>query len=139
MDAKLSCWKDKWLTKASKSTKIRSVLSAIPIFPFSCLPLSKGNLHKFESKMRNFLWKDCEEDKKLALIKWEKIGKPKDAVGLGIKNLQWQNEALGAKLIWRLYKDRDHKWAKIVYNNYVKEEDPLSIFRVINLPKGSES
>ena len=83
MDAKLGCWKDRWLSKAGKCTKIRSVLSAIPIFPLSCLPLSKGNLHKFESKMRNFLWKDCEEDKKLALIKWEKICKPKDAGGAG--------------------------------------------------------
>ena len=89
--------------------------------------------------MQNFLWRDYEEDKKLPLIKLESIYKPMDMGGLGIKNLQWQNAALGEKLIWRLYQDRDHKWAKIIYNKYLKVEDPLSIFRVINPPRGSES
>ena len=56
-----------------------------------------------------------------------------------MKNLQWQNEAIGAKLIWRLYNERDRKWAKILYNKYLNVDDPLLIFRVINPPKGSKS
>ena len=48
LDNKFSCWKDKWLTKASKCTKIHSVLSAIPTFPLSCLPLSNQFLHKLK-------------------------------------------------------------------------------------------
>ena len=39
----------------------------------------------------------------------------------------------------RLYQDRDHKWAKIIYNKYLKGDDPLSIFRVINPPEGFET
>jgi ribonuclease HI len=139
VDARIGSWKDKWLSKAGKCTKIKSVLSAIPTFPLSCLPLSKSSLSKLESKLRNFLWKDCEDDKKLALIKWDNICKPKELGGLGIKNLQWQNEALGAKLIWRLFKERNQKWARILYNKYLNAEDPLSIFRMRNLPKGSVS
>lgn len=139
LEARIGGWKDKWLSKAGKVTKIGSVLSAIPIYPLSCLPLSKSFRNKLESKLRNFLWKDCVEDKKLALIKWENISKPKTLGGLGIKNLEWQNEALGAKLIWRLYNERDHKWAQILYNKYLNAEDPFSIFRMINPPRGSES
>lgn len=138
LDTRLGCWKDKWLTKAGKSIKIISVLSAIPTFPLSCLPLPK-RLFKFEAKLKNFLWNDCEEDKKLALIKWENICKPKDLGGLGIKNLHWQNEALGAKFICRLFKEREHQWAKILYNKYLNVANPLSIFRMKNLPRGSES
>lgn len=100
MDTGIGSWKDKWLSKPGKITKISSVLSAIPIYPLSCLPISKSYCLKFEAKLRNFLWKDCDEEKKLALIKWENICKPKDMGGLGIKNLEWHNEALGAKLIW---------------------------------------
>ena len=55
LDSKLCSWKDRWLTKAGKCTKIRVVLLAIPTYPLSCLPLSKQNLKKFHSKMRNFL------------------------------------------------------------------------------------
>ena len=126
LDTRIGCWKDKWLTKAGKSIKIRYILSAIRTYPLSCLPPSKHLLLKFETKLRNFLWNNCEEEKKLALIKWENICKPKDLGGLGIKNLQWQNEALGAKLIWHLFKEREHKWAKIMHNKYLNVDDPLS-------------
>lgn len=50
-----------------------------------------------------------------------------------------QNEALGAKLIWRLYNERDQKWAKILFNKYLNVEDPTSLFRSRSLPKGSEN
>ena len=88
--------------------------------------------------MRNFLWNDWDKDNKLALIKWENICKPKALGGLGVKNLQWKNEALGAKLIWRLFQEYNHKWAKIIYNKYLIAKDPLSIFHIKSLPKGSE-
>lgn len=125
-------------SKAAKITKITSVLSAIPIFPIACLPLSNWMSSSFESKLRNFLWKDKEEDKKLALIKWDNICKSKEYGGLGIKKPQWQNEASGEKLIWRLYKESDQKWAKILFNKYLNPSDPESLFRMDSLPKGSE-
>lgn len=109
MDSKLSSLKDRWLTKASKCAKICEVLLAILIYPLSCLPLLKQNLKKFDARMRNFLWNDREKEKKMPLIKWENICKSKALGGLGIKNLQWQNEALEAKLIWRLYHGYDRK------------------------------
>ena len=40
VDKWIGSWKNKWLSKAGKITKIRSVLSAIPIFPMARLPLS---------------------------------------------------------------------------------------------------
>ena len=135
LDSKIGIWKDKWLTKAGKITKIKVVLAALPIYPLSCLPLPKSINHKLETKLRNFLWKDREEDKKMALIKWEKISKPKELGGLGIKRLNRKNEAFGAKLVWRLYKEHNKKWAKILYNKYLDADNPESIFRMINLPK----
>ena len=89
LDTKIKGWKDKWLTKVGKVTKIRTILLALPIYPLSCLSLPKIINKKLEAKFRNFLWKDCEKDKKLALIKWDKISKPKELVGLGIKKLDW--------------------------------------------------
>ena len=72
LNTKIGGWKDKWLTKAGKVIKIRAVLSALPLYPLSCLPLPKSINNKLEAKLRNFLWRDCEEDKKIALIKWIK-------------------------------------------------------------------
>ena len=90
MEVKIGNWKDRWLTKAGKSIKIRSVLLEILTYPLSCLPLPKYLLHKFEAKLRDFLWNDYEETKKLALVKWDKFCKPKEHGGLGIKNLAWK-------------------------------------------------
>ena len=56
---------------------------------------------------------------------------------MGIKNLEWQNEALGAKQVWRLYHESDRKWAKILYNKYLNPLDKSSLFRIKNPPKGS--
>ena len=133
LGARIGGWKDKWLTKARKVTKIGEILSALPTYPLSCLPLSKHINKKFEAKLRNFLQNDFDDSKKLALIKWDNICKPKELGGLGIKNLSWQNEALGAKLTWHLFEERDHKWAKIMYKK-LNVDDPFSIFRMRSLP-----
>ena len=85
LESKIGGWKGKWLTKASKKIKIRSVLLAIPTYPLSCLPLPKYLHHKLQLNLRDFLQNDCEESKKLALIKWDKNFKPKEFGGLGIK------------------------------------------------------
>ena len=79
-----------------------------------------------------------EEKNKLALIKWENICKPKELGGLGIKNLNWKNEALGTKLVWKIHQERNGKWDKIMYHIYYYFFDPTSLFRVRNPPKGSE-
>ena len=139
MDKKIGGWKDKWLTKLGKIIKIKAVLVAFPTYPLSCLPLSKSLNKKIKAKLRNFFSNDNEEYKNLVLIKWEKLCKPKELGGLGLKNLSWKNEALRAKLTWRLFTERNQNWAKILYNKYLNATDPYSMFRMRSLPKGSKT
>lgn len=51
------------------------------------------------------------EKKKLHLVGWNKIIKPKDEGGLGIQQARAKNIALLAKLNWRLYHEKDSLWA----------------------------
>ena len=78
-----------------------------------------------------------EDKKKVDLISWSNICKPKETGGLGIKNLEWQNEALGAKQVWKLYQERDRTWARILFNKYLNPLDSTSLFRIKEPPKGS--
>ena len=55
MDKMIGGWKDKWLTKVDKVTKIKAVLSILPTYPLSCLPLSINTNKKLEAKLRSFL------------------------------------------------------------------------------------
>ena len=75
----------------------RSFLSSISIYQISFLPLPKGAKRKIDSKLRDIFWKGIDDKKKLALITWDNICKPKDKGGLGIKNINWKNEVLGVK------------------------------------------
>lgn len=83
----MGSWEGKWLRKAGKVTKIKVVLSALPTYQLSCLPLNKKMNKRIEEKIRNFFWNDTEEHKKMTLIKWEKRSKPKELGGLGIKKI----------------------------------------------------
>ena len=99
MDKKIGTWKGKWLTKVGKVAMSKVALSALPTYQLSCLPLNLKKNKKIEEKLRNFFWNDMEEQKKMTLIKWDNISNPKELGGLGIKKLNWQNEAFGAKLV----------------------------------------
>lgn len=69
--------------------KTKAMLFALPTYPLSCLPLAKHTNKNFEAKFINFLWNNLDDSKKLALIKWDNICRPKGLGGLGIKKLSW--------------------------------------------------
>lgn len=77
------------------------------------------------------------DQKKIATVKWDAICIPIDVGRLGIKNLLWQNQALVAKLVWRILTDLESKWAKILLQKYVCDANPKNIIRSTSLPKGS--
>ena len=64
MDKKMGGWKEKWLTKVGKVTKIKIVLSNLPTYQLSCLPLTKKVNKRLEAKLRSFFWIDIEELRK---------------------------------------------------------------------------
>ena len=62
----------------------------------------------------NFLWGSSENKKKLHLIGWKKITKPKKKGGLGIQATKEKNTALLAKLNWHLNTKKDSLWAGVL-------------------------
>ena len=47
---------------------------------------------------RNFLWGTSEAAKKIHLVGWQKVTKPKDEGGLGLQTAKGRNISLLAKL-----------------------------------------
>ena len=52
---------------------------------------------------RNFFWGSMESKRKLHLISWKKITKPKMEGGLGLLAVEPKNKALLVKLNWRFH------------------------------------
>jgi len=91
---------------------IKAVLTSIPIYQCSVLLAPKDIIAQIETLLRHFLWKGGKQnEKKLLLVSWEKISKPLLEGGLQIRDLEAQNLALGAKLLWNLI-SRKTSWSK---------------------------
>jgi len=130
-------WTSRSLNLAGRLVLTKFVLQSIPIFMVSTLPALKGAMKQRISIQRDFLWCKGKENKKWALVAWEKICKPKTHGDLGLDDLEVLNKVLGAKLWWRWIKDSDAPWAQIwnlKYENNWQDNDRIRMFRII---KGS--
>ncbi|GMY29704.1 putative RNA-directed DNA polymerase [Fagus crenata] len=94
---KLAGWKAKTLSMAGRCTLINSVSSAIPTHVMQCCLLPSKTCVELDKLNRNFLWGDSSAKKKLHLIKWDSVSRPKEEGGLGIKRSRCRNKALLAK------------------------------------------
>jgi hypothetical protein len=93
---------------------INSVLSSLPMFMLSFFKIPKGTLEKIDYFRSRFFCQNDSQKKKYRLTKWGIVCQPKDQGGLGIQNLEIQNQCLLSKWLFKVDKRR---W--IVTNNYL--------------------
>ena len=55
------------------------------------------------------------------LVKWEKVCKPKNAGGLGIKSLRVQNNALMMKNLYKFMNQEDIPWVKLIWQAHYQD------------------
>ena len=71
-----------------------------------------------------------ETKKKLHLISWKKITKPKVNGGLGLQSAKERNSALLAKLNWCFHQEKDSPWARMLSHKYItRRRRPPNKFR----------
>ena len=120
--SKISGWKAKFLSFAGRIVLIKSVMAAIPNHVMQGVALSNHLLEKLDKINRDFLWGSSMEKKKLHLVGWSKVIRPKEEGGLSIQAAQAKNIALLAKLNWRLYHKKDSMWAKVLLSKYCSHQ-----------------
>ena len=85
---RLASWKNKCLDKAGKMVLIKSVVNSLHVYWMNMALLPKGVLNFIDSLRRGFFWNsvsNClESQKKLHLICWDTLCKPRDKGGLGL-------------------------------------------------------
>jgi hypothetical protein len=96
---------------------IKSVLSATPVYFLSFFKAPAGIISKLECIFKKFLWGGSEE-RKLNWVKWEKVCRPLEEGGLGIKNLRAFNLALLSKWEWKIRDERAGLWYRALGNRY---------------------
>ena len=96
------------MTKAGKLVLIRAVLSSLPIFQSSMILAPKSITVQISKILRDFLWNGGKgSQNKIHLVNWELLKRPLSEGGLQIRDPELANLALGGKLVWQLYAEKN--------------------------------
>jgi hypothetical protein len=118
VQAKLSSWKSKLLSPAGRVILIQSVTSAIPNYYMQIFALPSKVCLELDKLNRNFLWGSTSEKKKMHMVGWKKVCRPKKEGGLGLSCAKPRNVALLAKFNWRLIQEKDSPWVRTILAKY---------------------
>ena len=118
VQSKLAGWKAKVLSPAGRLVLIKSVSATIPDYYMQCHALPIKTCSAIDKLNRDFLWGSTQEKRKLHLVNWNVVTLPKLYGGLGIFQMRARNEALLAKLCWRIAINPEALWAKTLIKKY---------------------
>eukprot|EP00253_Pinus_taeda_P028735 PITA_28735 len=137
LESKLSLWTLRSLNMASRVVLIKSVLQAMPLYLFSILAAPKWVLKRIRNMQRDFLWGSSETNRKWALVKWDKICKPKIQGGIGLRDPETSNTIMNAKIWWQWVTTQGKLWAKIWRAKYANNRPQEELIRFTPVDKGS--
>jgi hypothetical protein len=126
---RLSSWTFRALNLPSRLILLKAVLQALPIYIFSALAAPKFVLTTIKSLQRNFLWQGLAKEKKIALVSWDKLCRPKEQGGLGLRDPAIMNKILSAKIWWRWLKNPKELWAKLWRKKYAPSTAEKNLIR----------
>ena len=92
---------------------INSVLSSLVMFMILFFKIPKGVLRKIDYYRSCFFWQDDER-----LTRWDIICQPKDQGGLGVHNLEIQNQCLLSKWLFKLINEQS-VWQDLLKRKYL--------------------
>lgn len=118
-------WTSRYLSGAGKLILLKAVLSAMPSYAMTCFKLPQSLCKQIQSVLTRFWWDAKPGLKKMCWVAWDKLTLPKSEGGLGFREIQHFNDALLAKVAWRLVKDPSSLLSRTLLNKYCKRSDFL--------------
>lgn len=137
LEERLTLWTNRALNMASRIILIKVVLQSMPLYLFSILAAPKWILKEIKILQRNFLWGSFGHNIKWALVKWDKVCLPKIAGGIGLRDPEHSNKAMGAKIWWRWLAHPNTPWATLWTAKYTSNYPMEERIRMTELSTGS--
>jgi hypothetical protein len=116
----------KLLSYNGRLIMVNSVLSALPTFYMCILKIPPQVIKQIDIYRKHCLWsKGVIHRKGKCLAAWDVACKPKDQGGLGIINIQSQNDALLMKFLDKFANHADVPWVSLTYDKlYFNSQTP---------------
>ena len=102
---------------------IKSVLTTLPIYHMASAKLPAHVVKVITDKIIRFFWGKHDEGRYLAYVAWEKISRPLEMGGLGIRDLSVMNNAMTMKFLWRVAAGSKASWVQLVQAKYIPRSD----------------
>jgi len=99
---------------------LKAVLASMPTYTMSCFKLPVSLYKRIQSALTRFWWDSSAGQKKMCWIAWSKMTKSKQDGGLGFKDISNFNDALLAKVSWRILKNPSCLLAKTLLGKYCR-------------------
>ncbi|CAN1809470.1 Putative ribonuclease H protein At1g65750 [Linum perenne] len=120
MEKKLAGWKVGSLSMAGRVSLAMSALNSLPTYAMQTTLLPAEICEIIDRKIRSFIWGARDGERKLHLVNWETVCKPKNQGGLGLRSARELNMAYLMKLTWSVLKKPSELWAQVLTTKYMK-------------------
>ncbi|XP_022575814.1 uncharacterized protein LOC111215880 [Brassica napus] len=120
-------WNNRFLSKAGKLTMMKAVLQAIPTYTMSCFELPISLCKRIQSVLTRFWWDGGDNKRKMSWVAWKKLTRSKAEGGLGFRDIQLFNQALLAKISWRIITTPDCLLARVLKGKYCHRKNFLEV------------
>ena len=97
----------------------KSVVAPIAEYYMQCHNLPAKVCDSIDKMMRDFIWGSTEERRRMHMVRWSTVTLPKELGGLGLYSMKHRNEAILAKLCWRLAYGEGKLWANMLLAKYL--------------------
>ncbi|XP_074271290.1 uncharacterized protein LOC141595221 [Silene latifolia] len=99
---------------------VQAVLSSLHSYWASMFVLPKEIIARIEATCRNFLWDNSADYIRVPLVAWDKVCRPKEEGGLGLKNRESMNKSMVGRLVNWIAEKKDTIWVNWLQQNYLK-------------------
>lgn len=99
---KLSGWKMKCLSRVGRLTLVKTVINNMVTFHMQNERLSVSVHKKLDMAVRQCTWGSSTDQRRVHLLSWNMLSRPKERGGEGLRKSELMNQALLAKLAWRV-------------------------------------
>ncbi|CAL1356987.1 unnamed protein product [Linum trigynum] len=115
---RLQGWKRRTLSWAAKEVLIKSIALALPLHVMSCFKLPLSLCRLLDKHVARFWWGVEDDQSKIRWVSWHNMCKSKHDGGMGFRRFEHFNQALLAKIGWRIITEPQSLLAQVYRGKY---------------------